>query len=223
MSPAELIEISGLTLRIAALATLLALLPAVALGYLLARYRFPGRSLAQAIVALPMVLPPVAVGLGLLILLGPEGPLGGLLEASGVRIVFTEWAAALAAATVGFPLFVRACEQSFASVDRRYADLARTLGRSRVQVFIRVSLPLARRGILYGALLSFTRGLGEFGATALVAGIIPGRTETLSLGIWSRVQWGDDAGALVLCGISFMLALASMWAAESWLNRKRKT
>jgi len=223
MSPSELIEITGLTLRIAILATLLALLPAIALGYLLARYRFPGRSFAQAVVALPMVLPPVAVGLALLILLGPEGPLGQFLESAGVRIVFTEWAAALAAATVGFPLFVRACEQSFESIDRSYADLARTLGRSRIQVFFGVSLPLARRGILYGALLSFTRGLGEFGATALVAGIIPGRTETLSLGIWSRVQWGDDAGALALCGISFMLALASMWAAESWLSRKQKT
>ncbi|MDE0886495.1 MAG: ABC transporter permease subunit, partial [Myxococcota bacterium] len=123
--------------------------------------------------------------------------------------------------TVGFPLFVRACEQSFESVDPGYAQVGRSLGLSRVRAFVRVSLPLARRGILYGALLCFTRGLGEFGATALVAGIIPGRTETLSLGIWSRVQWGDDAGALALCAVSFSLALASMWAAESWLGRRR--
>ncbi len=223
MSPAELIEISGLTLRIAVLATLFALAPAILFGYLLANRTFPGRSLAQAIIALPMVLPPVAVGLALLILLGPDGPLGGLFGSLGIRIIFTEWAAALAAATVGFPLFVRACEQSFESVDRSYADLARTLGHSRLQVFFRVSLPLARRGILYGALLCFTRGLGEFGATALVAGIIPGRTETLSLGIWSRVQLGDDAGALALCGISFVLALASMWAAESWLGGRKSS
>ena len=219
MTSMEWFEISGLTLRVAALATLLALPPAVGLGYFLARYTFPGRSLAQAIIALPMVLPPVAVGLALLFLLGPEGPLGQVLAAAGIQIVFTEWAAALAAATVGLPLFVRACEQAFAGVDRRYAVLARTLGHSRLQVFFRVSLPLARRGILYGALLCFTRGLGEFGATALVAGIIPGRTETLSLGIWSRTLLGDDSGALVLCGISFGLALASMWAAESWLGR----
>jgi len=221
MNPWDWLEITGLTLRVAALATLFASGPAIVLGYLLARRTFPFRSLAQAIIALPMVLPPVAVGLGLLILLGPDGPIGGLLEKLGIRIVFTEWAAALAAATVGFPLFVRACEQSFESVDRSYARMARTLGLSRLQVFFRVSLPLARRGILYGALLCFTRGLGEFGATALVAGIIPGRTETLSLGIWSRVQWGDDAGALALCAISFTLALASMWAAESWLGRRR--
>jgi molybdate transport system permease protein len=223
MTAIQWVEISALTLRIAAIATLLALPPAVVVGYFLARRSFPGRSLAQAIIALPMVLPPVAVGLALLILLGPEGPLGGLLDALGIRIVFTEWAAALAAAVVGFPLFVRACEQSFESVDRRYADLARTLGHSRLQVFFRVTLPLARRGIFYGATLCFTRGLGEFGATALVAGIIPGRTETLSLGIWSRVQWGDDAGALALCAVSFTLALASMWAAETWLGRRKRS
>lgn len=219
MTATELFEISGLTLRIAALATCLALPPAVGLGYILARYSFPGRSLAQAIIALPMVLPPVAVGLALLFLLGPQGPLSRLLSASGIQIVFTQWAAALAAATVGLPLFVRACQQAFEGVDRSYPVLARTLGHSRLQVFFRVSLPLARRGILYGALLCFTRGLGEFGATALVAGIIPGRTETLSLGIWSRTQWGDDASALTLCAVSFLLALASMWAAESWLGR----
>lgn len=222
MTPREIFEISALTLRVAALGMLLALPVAVGTGYLLARYSFRGRSLVHAILSLPMLLPPVAVGLGLLILLGPQGPLGGLLEDWGIRIVFTEWAAALAAAIVGFPLFVRACEQSFESVDPVYPKLARTLGRSPIQVFFRVSLPLARRGVLYGALLSFTRGLGEFGATALVAGIIPGKTETLSLGIWSRVQSGDDAGALLLCAVSFALALASMWAAESWLGGKAK-
>jgi len=221
VSAAEIGEISLLTLRVAALATLLALAPAVSLGYLLARRAFPGRSLVQALIAMPMVLPPVAVGLGLLLLLGPQGPLGGLLHDAGVRIVFTEWAAALAAAIVGFPLFVRASEQSFESVDRLYPELARTLGDTPLRAFFRVTLPLARRGILYGALLCFTRGLGEFGATALVAGIIPGSTETLSLGIWSRVQIGDDNAALVLCGVSFALALASMWAAESWLGPKK--
>jgi len=223
MTPGEIIEITALTLRVAALGMLLALPVAVATGYGLARYSFRGRSFVQALISLPMLLPPVAVGLGLLILLGPEGPLGGLLRSWGIRIVFTEWAAALAAAVVGLPLFVRACEQSFETVDPVYPKLARTLGRSPVQVFFRVTLPLARRGVLYGALLAFTRGLGEFGATALVAGIIPGRTETLSLGIWSRVQSGDDTGALILCGVSFALALASMWAAETWLGGKRKT
>ena len=147
----------------------------------------------QALIALPMVLPPVAVGLALLMLLGRRGPLGALWSALGIELVFTWWAAAIAAAVVGFPLLARACEQAFAAVDPRYERLARTLGLSPLQAFLRVTLPLAQRGVLYGALLAFTRALGEFGATALVAGILPGRTETLALGIYSRVQLGEDA------------------------------
>jgi len=208
-----------LTLRVGASATLVTLPIAVALGYLLARRTFPGRSLLQALIALPMVLPPVAVGLALLILLGPRGPLGPLWLALDVQLVFTSAAAAIAAAVVGFPLLVRACEQSFASVDRRYEQVARSLGHAPLAVFFRVTLPLARRGVLYGTLLCFTRALGEFGATALVAGLIPGQTETLALGIWSRVQLGDNAAALGLCGISFAIALASMLVAEGWLRR----
>jgi molybdate transport system permease protein len=215
----ELVGTTLLTVRVALLATLVALAPAVGLGYVLARHRFRGRTLVQALVSLPMVLPPVAVGLGLLILLGRQGPLGGLWRSLDIDIVFTWWAAVLAAATVGFPLLVRACQQSFAEVDPRYEDVARTLGLGRLHTFVRVTLPLARRGVLYGALLCFTRGLGEFGATALVAGIIPGHTETLSLGIWSRVQLGDDGGALALCGASIALAFASMLVAEGWLRK----
>jgi len=208
-----------LTLRVAGVATLLALPPAVALGYLFARRRFRGRAVAQALVALPMVLPPVAVGLGLLWLLGRRGPLGSLWQALGIQIVFSWWAAVLAAALVGFPLLVRACEQAFASVDPRYERVARSLGASPLRTFASVTLPLARRGVLYGALLAFARGLGEFGATAVVAGILPGRTETLALGIWSRVQQGDQAAAAWLCGASFALALGAMLIAELWLRR----
>jgi molybdate transport system permease protein len=217
----ELLSITGLTLQVAIVATLATLPLAVALGHLLARHRFHGRLLVQALVALPMVLPPVAVGLALLLLLGREGPLRAVWQALDVDVVFSWWAAALAAAVVGFPLLVRACEQSFAEVDPRLEQVARSLGCGSVATFFRVSLPLARRGVLYGSLLAFTRALGEFGATALVAGIIPGRTETLALGIWSRVQLGDDAGALALCGVSFVLALASMLLAEGWLRRSR--
>jgi len=209
----ELLDIVIRTLRVALVATLASLPLAISLGYLLARRRFPGRTLVQALVALPMVLPPVAIGLGLLVMLG------SLADGRGGGIVFTWWAAALAAGVVGFPLLVRACEQSFASVDPRYEAVSRSLGVGRVATFFRVTLSLARHGVLYGSLLSFTRGLGEFGATALVAGIIPGRTETLSLGIWSRVQLGDDGAALWLCGASFVLAFASMLIAEGWLRR----
>lgn len=221
MSGGELVSISLLTLRVAAVATLAALPLAVGLGYALARRRLPGHALVEALVALPMVLPPVAVGLALLLLLAREGPLGPLWRALGLELVFTWKAAALAAAAVGFPLLARACEQSFAEVDPRYERMARSLGLGPVAVFARVSLPLARRGVLYGTLLCFTRALGEFGATAVVAGILPGRTETLALGIYARVQLGDDAAALTLCGASFALALAAMLVGEGWLRRRR--
>ena len=223
MSDGGLTGMLLLTLRVAAVATLLALPPAVALGYGLARRRFRGRALVQALVALPMVLPPVAVGLGLLWLFGRRGPLGPLLDALGIEVIFTWHAAVLAAALVGFPLFARACEQAFAAVDPRYERVARSLGASPLRAFARVTLPLASRGILYGALLAFARGLGEFGATAIVAGIVPGRTETLALGIWSRIQMGDDAGARALCAASFALALAAMLVAELWLRREAPT
>jgi molybdate transport system permease protein len=221
LSAAELAQITGLTLRVGAVATAVILVPGVALGWLLARRSFRGKALCQALIALPMVLPPVAVGLALLLLLGRRGPLGPLWSALGVELVFTWWAAALAAGVVGFPLLVRACEQAFAAVEPGFEQLARTLGLSPLRVFLRVSLPLAGRGVLYGTLLAFTRALGEFGATALVAGILPGRTETLALGIYARVQLGEDGEALWLCAASFAIALAAMLVAELWLRGGR--
>jgi molybdate transport system permease protein len=218
VSAAELAEITGLTLRVAVVATAAILIPGVATGLLLARRRFRGKAVAQAVIALPMVLPPVAVGLALLLLLGRRGPLGPLWSALGIEVVFTWWAAAIAAGVVGFPLLARACEQAFAAVDPGYERLARTLGLSPLRAFLRVTLPLASRGVIYGALLAFTRALGEFGATALVAGILPGRTETLALGIYARVQLGEDGAALALCAVSFAIALVSMLVAEQWLR-----
>lgn len=222
MTAGELAEITRLTLQVGAGATLLATPPALALGHLLARHEFPGKPLVQAAVALPMVLPPVAVGLGLLLLLAPRGPLGAVGEALGIELVFSRSAAVIAAAVVGFPLFARACEQAIAEVDPRLERVARTLGAGPLRTFFRVTLPVARRGVLYGALLAFTRALGEFGATAVVAGILPGRTETLALGIYARVRLGDDAGALALCAASFLLALAAMLCAETWLRGRRQ-
>ena len=219
MTGGELLSITLLTLRVGALATAVILPPAIAVAWLLARREFPGKSLLQALIAVPLVMPPVAVGLGLLLLLGRRGPLGPLWTSLGVDIVFTWWAAALAAAVVGFPLLTRACEQAFAAVDVRFEQVARSLGAGRLRSFATITLPLARRGLLYGVLLAFTRGLGEFGATTLVAGIMPGRTETLALGIYSRVQLGDDAAALALCGVSFAIALGAMLVGERWLAR----
>ena len=141
---------------------------------------------------------------------------------TSIEVVFTWWAAAIAAAVVGMPLLVRASEQSFAEVSPRFEQVARSLGAGRFATFFRVTLPLAQRGVLYGVLLCFTRALGEFGATALVAGILPGRTETLALGIYSRVQLGDDRGALALCAASFAIALGAMLIGEGWLRRGRR-
>lgn len=211
--------IIGLTLKVAATATAAMLPLAISLGYWLARSDFRGKALVQALVALPMVLPPVAVGFALLVLLARRGPLGNVWAALGVDVVFTWWAAAVAAAVVGFPLLVRASEQAFAQIDRRYEQVSHSLGLGRLRTFFAVTLPLSRRGVLYGTILAFTRALGEFGATALVAGIIPGRTETVALGIYSRVQLGDDIGALWLCAASFAIALVAMLIAEGWLRR----
>lgn len=220
MNDGDVLGIAGLTLWIGALATAAVVPIAIAIAWCLVRRDFPGKSLVRALVALPMVLPPVAVGLALLWLLGRRGPLAALWEATGVDLVFTAWAAALAAAVVGFPLATRACEQAFSAVDTRYESVARSLGLSPFASFFRVTLPMAKRGVLYGALLCFTRAIGEFGATAVVAGIIPGRTETLALGIWSRVQLGEDSAAAVLGAVSFALGLAAMWAGERWLRNE---
>ncbi len=216
------LAILGLTLRVGVLATLCCFPFAVGIGYALARGMLPVPSLIRAIVSLPMVMPPVAVGLSLLWLFGATSPIAPFWRWLGVELVYTPGAAVAAAAVVGFPLLARSAEQSFALVDASYEEIARTLGASRIATFFRVSLPLARRGLLYGSLLCFTRALGEFGATAVIAGIIPGRTETLSLGIWSRIQLGDDVGAAALVGLSFTLALASMVAAERWLGSDRR-
>lgn len=215
------LPIVALTLRVGLLSTLVCLPVAVAVGYGLARGMLPLPSLLRAVVSLPMVMPPVAVGLMLLWLFSTTGPLAAIWQSLGIEIAFTPAAAVVAAAVVGFPLLARSAEQSFAEIDPSYEEVARTLGASRVATFLRVSLPLARRGLLYGSLLCFTRALGEFGATAVIAGIIPGRTETLALGTWSRIQAGDDAGAIALVALSFVLALASMVAAERWLGPGR--
>jgi len=219
MTWSEAWAMTALTLRVGGVAIALGFLPALGLGLWLARREFRGKALVEAVIALPMLLPPVAVGLGLLLLLGRRGPLGPLLQALGVELPFTWWAAALAAALVGFPFLARACEQAFAEVEPRFEQLTRSLGYTRIATFWRVTLPLARRGVLYGVVLAFTRGLGEFGATAVVAGIQPGKTETLAIGIWSRIELGDDADALALCAASFALALAATTLAEGWLRR----
>jgi molybdate transport system permease protein len=220
MTFAEIAGIALLTLRVALTATLIAGVPALALGYALARFRFPGKPLVQTVVALPMVLPPVAIGIALLEILSLKSPVGRACEALfGHTLLLTWWAAALASAVVAFPLISRAAEQAFAAVPVRLENVARTLGTSGAGVFRRVTLPLAARGLLYGALFGFARALGEFGATSMVAGRIPGETETLALAIYGRIEMFREGDAWMLAGVSLLLALLPTAAAEIFLRR----
>nr|WP_274622179.1 molybdate ABC transporter permease subunit [Myxococcus fulvus] len=213
----------GFTVTVAAVATLVILPPGVAVAYALSRWRGPGRGVVDTVLALPLVLPPTAVGLVLLELLGREGPLGRVLDAMGVEVVFTPGAVVLASAVMAFPLLVRSARSGFEEVDPRLVAVARTLGDSRARAFFRVTLPLAWRGVVVGALLAFSRALGEFGATVLVAGNIPGRTQTLSLAIFQSTQLGQDAQALRLAGIAALLAFVAVYATEGltrWRGRR---
>jgi molybdate transport system permease protein len=213
-------QILGLTLRTAALATLLIVPPGLAVAWLLARRRWRGKSLVETLVALPLVMPPVATGLILLELFGRRGPIGGVLHRIAIDVVFTWRAVVLAMMVMSFPLLVRAARVAFEEVDPRLEQIARTLGARDPRVFVTITLPLAARGILSGVLLAFARAIGEFGATILVAGNIPGRTTTLSLAIYNFVQLGRDADAFRLLGIAVLIAFAAVWTTEAFLRRR---
>jgi molybdate transport system permease protein len=218
---AEDVSILGLTLRVAAIATLAILPLGLAAGWLLARWRGRGRTLVETALSLPLVLPPTAVGLLLLGLLRRSGPLGRWLDRSGVEILFTWKAVVLATAVMSFPLLVRPVRAAFEEIDPRLLGLARSLGRSPVMVFTTVALPLAWRGIATGVVLAFSRALGEFGATILVAGSIPGRTQTLALAIFHRTQIGQDGAAMRLVLLTVVLAFVAVWTSEI-LSRRRE-
>jgi len=199
-----------LSLRVATLSTILAAIFGIGLAWLLARKRFLGRTLVESVVVLPLILPPTVVGFYLLLLLGRTGPLGATLEALGLEIVFTWRAAVIAATLASFPLVVKAVQAAFEAVDPRIEAAARTL-RSTASVFFTVTLPLAWRGILAGLILAFARSMGEFGITLMLAGSIPGRTQTLPLAIYDAVQANDLAQAntlaLFVVGIVTLLLL----------------
>jgi molybdate transport system permease protein len=190
-----------LTLKVATLATALATVPAVALARFAQIRDFPGRDLADAVLTLPMVLPPTVLGYYIIVLLGRRGVIGAYLwETFGVSIMFTWEGAVIAAAVVAFPLVYRSARAAFEGVDGNLENAARTLGASEVAIFFRVSLPLALRGLLAGIMLALARAMGEFGATLMVAGNLPGKTQTLSLAVYSATQAGNDglANELVL-------------------------
>lgn len=191
----------ALSLKVAGWATAITLVLGVAVGYVLARARFPGRDLLDTLLTLPMVMPPTVLGYYLLVLLGKRSTFGAWLHDSfGINLIFTWQGAVIAASIVAFPLVFKPARAAFEAVDGQLEQAARVLGLSESAVFFRVTLPLAWRGILAGVLLAFARALGEFGATLMVAGSIPGKTQTLSIAVYEAVQAGQDdvANLLVL-------------------------
>ena len=203
-----------LTLKVAGWATAINLVLGIGCGLLLARARFPGRDLLDAALTLPMVMPPTVLGYYLLVLIGTQGPLGGwLLQQFGIRLIFSWQAAVIAATVVSFPLVFKAARAAFETVDPQLEDAARSLGLREAAVFFRVTLPLAWRGILAGLLLAFARALGEFGATLMVAGSIPGKTQTLSIAVYEAVQAGQDDVANFLVAVTSLTCIAVLLAA----------
>ena len=216
-------QIIWFTTWVSALSTLLILPPGLALAWVLARRDWPGKSIVETFVSLPLVVPPVATGLILLKLFGRRGAIGSFLHNTlELDIVFTWRAVLIALGVMSFPLLVRSTRVAFEQVNPRLEQIARTLGASDWRVFFTISLPLARRGIVAGMILAFARALGEFGATIMVAGNIPGQTSTLSLDIFQSVQLGDDTHAMRMLAVSIALAFAAVWMSELLLRRKQR-
>jgi molybdate transport system permease protein len=208
------VEVVLFTLEVAALATVLIFPLGLAAALALSRYRGPGKGALETALSLPLILPPTAVGLLLLETFSRRSPLGSWLATHGIEVVFTWRAVVLATGVMSFPLLVRSARTAFEEVDPRLVGLARTLGCGPAAAFFRVTLPLAWRGVLSGTVLAFARALGEFGATVMVAGNIPGRTRTLALAIFHDNQVGRDDRAVVLAAVTVALAFAALWTAE---------
>ncbi|MGN6385954.1 MAG: molybdate ABC transporter permease subunit [Verrucomicrobiota bacterium] len=209
------------TLAVAALAVLLILPPGIALAWALARKNWRGKAFVETIASLPLVMPPVATGLILLKLLGRKGLIGSWIENStGLQVVFTWKAVVIALAVMSFPLLVRTARVAFEQVNARLEQVARTLGASSSRVFFTITLPLAWRGVVGGAVLAFARALGEFGATMLVAGAIPGKTQTLSVSIYHLIQLGEDRAAGQLLLISIAFSFGALLLSEFLIQRR---
>jgi len=215
-------QITAFTVATACLATLLMLPPGLLLAWLLARGRFRGRVLLDTIVSLPLVMPPVATGLVLLAIVAPLAPVGRVFARAGIDIVFTWKAVVLAMAVMGLPLLVRTVRAGIEQVDRRYEAAAATLGAAPLRVFFTVTLPLARPAVMAGAVLGFARALGEFGATIMIAGSIPGSTRTLAVAIYSFAETGRDREAGTLVAISAAIAFIAL-AASNWIISRQSS
>ncbi|MBS0444996.1 MAG: molybdate ABC transporter permease subunit [Proteobacteria bacterium] len=204
----------GLSLKVALWATLIAAVLGIAVGYALSRRPFIGRELLDSVLLLPMVLPPTVLGYYLLVVIGRRGVIGGWLDRTlGIHLIFTWQGAVIAASVVAFPFVCKSARAAFEGVDPQMEQAARVLGVSETGIFFRVTLPLAWRGILAGVLLAFARALGEFGATLMVAGSIPGRTQTLSIAVYEAVQAGQDDIANLLVLITSATCIVVLLAA----------
>ena len=212
----EDLQAIGLSLKVAAMATLFGLPIALLFAYALARGRFLGKALLDALTHLPLVLPPVATGFALLVLFGPHGPLGRVLEPLGLVFAFRWTGAALAAGIMAFPLMVRPIRLAIESIDREVDEAARTLGAGPMVRFVRVTVPLAAPGLIAGAVLGFAKALGEFGATITFVAAIPGETLTLPTAIYQSTQTpGGEAHTLALCGVAAVIAVAAVLASNA--------
>lgn len=209
-----------LTLKVAFFATALALVLGVAAGFGIARARWPGRRIVEAVLTLPMVLPPTVLGYYLIVAFGRNSAFGGWLhDTLGINLIFTWQGAVVAAATVAFPLVFTSARAAFEGVEPNFEKAARVLGAGELKVFFRVTLPLALRGIAAGTLLAFARAMGEFGATLMIAGNIPGKTQTLSMAIYDAVQSGNDTLANVLVVLISVLCVVILVVSGHLLNR----
>lgn len=210
-----------LSLQVASLATLFAVALGLPLAWLLARREFPGKRLLEAVILLPIILPPTVLGYYLLRSFGRQSPLGRLLDDLGIDLIFTWRGAVLASLIVAIPLVIRSAQAAFESIDPNLEAAARTLGRSELAIFFTLNVPLAWRGILAGTVLGFARAMGEFGATLMVAGNIPGRTQTLPIAIYDAVQSGNNdlANALVVILSAAAIAVLVLLGRLTWSGR----
>ncbi len=210
-----------LSVRVAFIVVFLVAVLGLPLARFMARHDFYGKDGFEALITLPLVLPPSVIGYGLLILIGKNGLIGKYLDSIGITIIFTWWAVIMASTVVAFPLFYQAAKAAFISVDPNYEKAARTLGANEIRIFFTITLPLAWPGITAGLVLAFARALGEFGATLMVAGNIPGRTQTIPLAIYFAVGSGDDLTARTLVAIITVFSFAVIFGVNRWTKKQR--
>ncbi len=211
-----------LSLKVAVLAVLVVTVIGVPLARVMARAEFHGKDVVEAALTLPLVLPPSVVGYALLMCIGKNSPLGQALDSAGISLIFTWYAAIIASSVVAFPLMYQSAKAAFQSVDLTLEDAARTLGAKEIRVFFTITLPLAWPGIVSGIVLSFARALGEFGATLMVAGNIPGRTQTIPLAIFFAVDAGDNATANTLVALTTVFSFLVILWVNTWSRRQRR-